>query len=117
MRKVDDVVVGRRIGAMVETELAVIAFVDHVMMVGRTQLRHIPLIHIDPIEQGIERGTQVEAAPAAVTDLIDPQGLLLQLLGVNRRNQADALHDSSLGKQSAASSRRRTFAASPKTDR
>ena len=102
---------------MVETELAVVAFVDYLMMVGRSELFDIAFVHVDAVQQRVEGGTEVKAAPAPVTDLIDPQGLFVQLLGINGRNQADALHDSSLGKQSAASSRRRTFATSPKTDR
>ena len=73
MREIEFVLVGRRVRTMVETELAVVAFVDHVMMVGRRQFGDVALTAIDPIEQAIERRAQIETAAATVADFKDPQ--------------------------------------------
>jgi hypothetical protein len=73
MREVDFVVMRRRIGAMVETEFAIVALVHDPPMVGVRQLGHVSLIVIDPTEQRIERGTKIKTPAAAVADFIDPQ--------------------------------------------
>ena len=80
---------------MIEAELAVVAFLDDLMMIAGGQLGDITFIHINPIQQSIERGAQIEAASATITDLIDPQGFFLQLLGVDRLDEAETFHRSS----------------------
>jgi hypothetical protein len=100
---------------MIETELAVVAFIDDLMMIGRSQSGHITLVRIDPTQQRVERRTEIETAPAAVTDFEDPECFFLQLLGIDRCDKAETLH-SPPRKRPAASLRRRIPATS-KTDR
>jgi hypothetical protein len=96
-----------RIGAIVETELAVVALIDHLMMVGRRELPDVTCIDVDTIEQGIERRAQIETAAAAVADVIDPQRFFVQLLRIDRINETEALHVDAGGKLSAISSQLR----------
>ena len=49
MREVDCIVMRWSIGTMVEAELAVVTFIDDLMMIGRGQLGHVTLAHINPI--------------------------------------------------------------------
>lgn len=83
---------------MVEAEFAVVTFIDDLMVIAGSQLDNIAFIHVNPIQQGVERGAQIEAAAAPITDLVDPQGFLLQLSGVDRSDETEAFHHSSLKK-------------------
>jgi hypothetical protein len=94
MGKIDLIVMGWSIWAMVEAELAVVAFVDDLMMIAGGQLGDIAFIDINSIQQGIERGAQIEAASAPIADLVDPQGFFLQLLGVDRLDETETFHHS-----------------------
>ena len=83
---------GRRIRAMVETEFAIVAFVDDAMMVRRGKFRHIALVLIDSIQQRIERGAEIETPAAAVAHIVDPQGFLFQVLGIDRIDEVELVH-------------------------
>src|SRR5215204_1770168 len=92
MRKVELVLVRRRIGTMVEAEFAIIAFVDHLMMIGRRQLDNLSVVAVDPIQQGIEGGAEIETAPASVTDLINPERLFVEPFRSNGIDQVQSFH-------------------------
>jgi hypothetical protein len=92
MGKIDFVLVGRRVGTVIKTELAVIALIDDPAMVLRAELGHIPFILVDAIEQGIERGAEIEAAAAAVADFVDAQRLFVQLRSINRSDKGKTSH-------------------------
>jgi len=77
---------------VIETELAIVAFVDDPVVIGRHQLGHITLVDVDPVQQSIERGAEVEASPAPVADLIDPEGFFLEMSGVCRLKKTEAFH-------------------------
>jgi hypothetical protein len=62
------------------------------MVVSERKLGDITLIPVDAVEQRVERRTQIEAAPAAITDFIDALGVLLQLRGIDGVDQAQAIH-------------------------
>jgi hypothetical protein len=67
---------GRRVGTVVVAELAVIALVGDLFVVLGSQLAHIAFYGINPIQERVERRTEVETPAAAVADLEDAQGLL-----------------------------------------
>ncbi len=92
MREIEFVLVRRRVGTMVETELAVVAFVDNPMVIGRCQFRDIALADIDSIEQRVERRAEVEAPAAAVADLINSKRFPFQLCRIYRIDEAETLH-------------------------
>ena len=98
MGKIDFIVMGWSIRTMIEAELAVVAFVDDLMVIAGGQFGDITFIHINPIQQSIERGAKIEAASATITDLVDPQGFFLQLLGVDRLDETETFHRSSFPK-------------------
>lgn len=83
---------GWRIGTMVVTELAVVAFVDNLMVISCRQFRDVALADIDSIEQRVERRAEVEAPPAAVADLINSERFPLQLCRIYRIDEAKTLH-------------------------
>jgi hypothetical protein len=62
---------------MVEAEFTVVALIDDLMVITGSQLGDITFMHINPVQQGIERGAQIEATSAPVTDLVDPQRFFL----------------------------------------
>jgi len=66
--------------------------VDDPTMIGRSQLGDIAFIIVNPSKQCIERRTEIETAAAPVADFVDPQGFLVQLFGINRVDEAEALH-------------------------
>ena len=90
--KIYRVLVRRGIGAVIKTELAIIAFVDDPVVIGRRQLGNITLVDVDTVQQGVEGGAEVEASPAPVADLIDPEGFFLEMPGVWRLEKAEAFH-------------------------
>ena len=91
---------------MVETELAVITFVDDAMMISRRELGHVTRVFINSIQQRIEGGTEIEAAAAAVAYVIDPQGILLQVLRVDRVDQGELCHGGDRVTRAASSNQR-----------
>ena len=119
--KIESVLMRRRIGAVVEAEFTVIAFIDDPMVVGRCELGDVALIPVDPVEQRVERRTEIEAAPAAIADFIDALRVFLELRGIDGIDQAQTIHVSPIRKQSAVSHQRqggvRSSSASLKTDR
>jgi hypothetical protein len=90
--EVELVLMGRRVGAVVETEFAVVALVDDAMMIGGRQLRHVAFVPVDAVQQGVERGTEVETAAAPVADLVDPERFLVQSTGIERGEKAEGFH-------------------------
>jgi hypothetical protein len=69
---------GRGVGTMVETELTIVAFVHHPVMVCRSQFGDVALIFIDPLQEGIERRTEIEATAATIAHIINSQGFLFE---------------------------------------
>ena len=70
--KIQIILVGRRIRAVVETELAVITFLFDLGEILWRQLRNIAFVIINAVKQRIERWTQVEASAAAIANIKDP---------------------------------------------
>jgi hypothetical protein len=92
MRKIDFVLVWGCIGAVIETELTVIAFVDDPPMILGREFGDIPLIPVDPVEQRIKRGTEIEAATASIADLINAQRFVVQLHWTDGLNEREPSH-------------------------
>src|SRR5262249_9684193 len=90
-RKIECVLMRGRIGAVVETELTVIALIHDLMMVGWRKLGDVTLIPVDAVEQRVERRTQIEAAPAAIADFIDALRVLLELCGIDGFEQTQTI--------------------------
>jgi hypothetical protein len=98
MGKVDFKLVRRRIRTVVETELAVVAFVhDSAMILGR-QLPHIAFVAVDTIEQRVERRAEIETTAATVADLVDTQCFFVQLRGTDRLDEGETSHGRNNGK-------------------
>jgi hypothetical protein len=57
---------------MVEAKFAVVTFIDDLMVIAEGQLGNIAFIHVNPIQQRVERGAQIEAASTTIADLVDP---------------------------------------------
>lgn len=77
-RKIDSILMGRRVGAMVEAEFAVVTFIDHAVVVCCRKFRDIAVVLINPIEQRIEGGTEIEATAAPVAHIINTQRFLFE---------------------------------------
>ena len=105
--KVERILMRRRIRAVVIAELAVITLIGDPMVFGRCELGDVSLILVDAVEQRVERRTQIEAASAAIADLIDALRVFLQLRWVDGIDQAQAIHVAPIRKQSAVSYQRR----------
>ena len=58
---------------MVEAEFAVIAFLLNLCEILCREFRNITFEIVNPVEQGVEGRTQVEAAAASLTDIKNPQ--------------------------------------------
>ena len=63
--------VRRHVGALHVAELALVALVDHLVLLGGGQRRRVPVVGVDEVEQRRERRAQVEAQPAAVAQVED----------------------------------------------
>jgi hypothetical protein len=87
-RKVDAVLMRRRIGTMVETELAIVALIDDAMMVRRGQFGDVALVPIDPIQERVERRTEIEATPTTIADVIDAKGFFVEYRRIDWLKQA-----------------------------
>ena len=82
-----------RIGTMVVAELAVITFVDDFLVVSRRQLGNVALILVDPVQQRVERGTKIEAPPAAIADFVNALRVFVELRGVDGIDQNQTVHE------------------------
>jgi len=91
---------------MIEAELAVVALVNDPAMIGWGQLGDIAFIIVNPPEQCIERRAEIETASATVADFVDPQRFLVQLSGINRVDEAEALHRRGAHRRSATGTER-----------
>src|SRR5207249_5611038 len=71
--------VRRRVRAVIEAELALIAEIDHFLDVGGRELVDIAVdrLHVHAVEQHLERRTQRQAPPAPPTNVIAPPQLLI----------------------------------------
>jgi len=67
------------IGAVVETELAVIAFLFNLRVILGSEFCKITLILINPVKERIEGRAQVKASSTAVADIKDPTRLGFEL--------------------------------------
>src|SRR5262245_9115240 len=70
MGEVDFVLMRWRVGTVIEAELAVVAFIDDLAMIGGSQLRHSTVIFIDTVHQRVDGGTEIETAAELVENLI-----------------------------------------------
>jgi hypothetical protein len=104
--EIESVLMRRRIGAMVETEFTIVAFVDDPMVVGWCELCDITFIPVDAVEQRVERRTKIEAASTTIADFIDALRVFLELLGIDGIDQTQTIHVSPIRKQSAVSHQR-----------
>jgi hypothetical protein len=64
---------------MVVAKFTVVTFVSNLLEFRCRQASYIPVTSIDTVKQCAERRTEVEAATAAVTDIIDPQRLFREI--------------------------------------
>jgi hypothetical protein len=66
--------VGRRIGAVVIAELTLVTFLSYHPQIPRPKLvgLAVHLFIIEATKEGVERGAQGIAPPAAVTNIEDP---------------------------------------------
>jgi hypothetical protein len=78
---------------VVEAEFTVVALVDDPMVVGERELGDIALIAVDAVEQRVERGTKIEAAPAAIANFKNALRLFLELRGIDGIDQAQTVHN------------------------
>src|SRR5687767_5335721 len=90
--KIDFVLMWRRVGTVIKTQLAVVALIDNLAMIFSGQPLNVPFVFVDPAEQRVERRTEIEAPATAVADLIDAQRLLLELYRVDRTDETQAFH-------------------------
>src|SRR5262245_10616330 len=107
MWEVDLVLMRWRVGAVIEAELAIVAFIDDLVMIGGGQLRDGTIVLVDAVQQCVEGGTEIETAAAAVADFVDAQGFLVQLSRIDRIDEVQAFHVSSCRKHSAVSRQQR----------
>ena len=77
---------------MVVAQFAVVTLVDHSMMIGRRELRDITLVLVDPIQERVKRGTEIEAAAAPVADIVDPQRFLFEGSRIHRLEKTQLVH-------------------------
>jgi len=70
---------GRGVGTMVVTELAIVAFFFHLPIHRRSQFGEITLMFINAIKKGIKRRTQIKTSSASITDIKNAMSFLLQL--------------------------------------
>src|SRR4029453_1708012 len=80
-RKVDLPPVRRRVRTVIETELALIAEIDHFLDVAGRQFVDVAVARLDvhPIEQHLERRTQRQTPPTPTTNVINPPQLPIDL--------------------------------------
>jgi hypothetical protein len=90
-RKIERILMRRRIGTVIVAKFTVIALIDDPMVVGRRELGDVSFISINAVEQRIERRTQIEAAPAAIADFIDTLRVFLELGRVDGIDQAQTI--------------------------
>ena len=83
----------RRVGAVIEAEFAVVAFIDDLDDGRRASAwRHGPHT-CRSVQQGVERRTEVETPPASVADFINAQRFFFQLRRLDRiENEAETFH-------------------------
>jgi len=77
---------------MVETEFAVVTFIDNPVVIRRSEFRDIALIFINPIQQGIEGWTEIETAAAAVAHVVDAQRFLIEGCRIDGLKQTKLFH-------------------------
>ena len=68
-REIDPVVMGRRVRAVVVTELAVITFLLDPFVIRGGQAGDVAFILVDPVQQRVEGRAEVETATTAVADV------------------------------------------------
>jgi len=73
---------GRGIGAMVITQLAVITFFFHLFEVGGLEFGEVAFMFINTIEEGVKRGTEVETSAASIADIVDSNGFPVELFAI-----------------------------------
>ncbi len=78
-RKVDLPPVRRRVRAVVEAELALVAEIDHFLDVARRKLVDVAVDRLDvhAVEEHLERRAERQAPPAPATDVVNPPQLLI----------------------------------------
>src|SRR5512134_4163116 len=112
MGEVELILMGGRVRAVIETELAVVALVDDLMMIGRGQFCDVAFVPVDAVQKRIERGAEIETAAAPVADFIDPERFLVQLLRIDRIDEAETLHGWGTQERSAIGYPRSRFSGS-----
>src|SRR2546426_845423 len=88
---------------MVEAELALVAEVDDLLEVARRQLLDIAVdgVHVQPVEEDLERRAEREAAAAAAADVVDAPELRVDRRSVPelRRSEVQRAHDAGASDQ------------------
>ena len=96
-REVDLPSVRRRVGAVVVAALALVAEVHDFLDVARGQLLDVAVhgVHVEPVEQHLERRAERQTPPAAAADVVDPPQLTVDAaeLPELRRFQVAGRHD------------------------
>ena len=78
-REVELPLVGRHVGAFHVAELALVALVDHPVLLGRGQLVDRPVLVVDHLEQRREGRAQAVTQPASVAQVVHPGQLAAEI--------------------------------------
>ena len=63
---------------MVEAQFAVVTFIDDAVVVCCRKFRDIAVVLINPIQQRIEGGTEIEATATAIAHIVNTQRFLFE---------------------------------------
>ena len=63
---------------MVEAQFAVVAFIDHAVVVRSGKFRDIAFVLVDPIQERIKGGAEIETTAASVAHIINTQRFLFE---------------------------------------
>ena len=78
-REVELPLVGRDVRALHVAELALVALVDHLVLLRLRHRRRVAAVLVDEVEQRREQRAQVPAESAAVAEVVDAGELLAQI--------------------------------------
>src|SRR6185503_9568400 len=67
--EIERILMRRSVRTVVVAEFTVVALIDNPMVVGGRELGDVSFIAVDAVEQGVERRTQIEAAPATISEI------------------------------------------------
>jgi hypothetical protein len=63
---------------MVEAQFAVVTFIDDAVVVRGCKFHDIALVLVDPIQERVEGGTEIEATATAIAHIVNTQRFLFE---------------------------------------